>query len=503
MTGKQRTYIAIDLKSFFASVECVERGLDPLTANLLVADATRTEKTICLAVSPALKSYGIPGRARLFEALQKIRQVNNVRLYKAPHYHFTGKSTSDLELKSNPSLEVDFITAVPRMALYIKYSTMIYEIYLKYIASEDIFAYSIDEVIMDATSYLDTYKMTAYELASKIIHDVLRQTGITATAGIGTNMYLCKIAMDIMAKHIPADSDGVRIAGLDEMSYRKELWSHRPLTDFWRVGRGIARKLETYGIYTMGQIARYSLTNEELFYKLFGVNAELLIDHAWGWEPCTMKDVKAYKPQTNSISSGQVLQCPYDYKKTLVVVKEIADSMSFDLLDKHLVTDQLVLDIGYDIENLTSPEIMEKYSGEIVTDYYGRQVPKHAHGTVNLKIATSSSRIITEAVAGLYQKIANPNLLTRRLNLSANHVVDEKQVQQDSSPVQLDLFNDSMEAQNERKQERKKIAKERRVQEALLGIKKKYGKNAVLKGLNYDEGATAKERNKQIGGHKA
>ena len=503
MADNQKTYIAIDLKSFFASVECVERGLNALTTNLLVADATRTEKTICLAVSPSLKAYGIGGRARLFEAVQKVKQVNNARLYKSPGYRFTGKSCSDTELKSNPELAVDFITAPPRMALYIKYSTMIYEIYLKYIAPEDIFPYSIDEVIMDATSYLQTYGLSARELASKMIHDVLCQTGITATAGIGTNMYLCKIAMDIVAKHIPADKDGARIAELDEMSYRKGLWNHRPITDFWRVGKGMAQKLEAYGIHTMGQIARYSLNNEEIFYKLFGVNAELLIDHAWGWEPCGMKDVKAYKPQTNSISTGQVLQCPYDYKKTLVVVKETADAMALDLLDKHLVTNQLTLTIGYDIESLANPEIRAKYDGEIVTDYYGRQTPKHAHGTANLKIATSSSRIITKAIVELYEQIMNPYLLTRRINLSANNVVDEDKAKQEKPPVQLDLFYDNEESESIKQKEKRELAKERRVQEALLDIKKKYGKNAVLKGLNYDEGATAKERNRQIGGHKA
>lgn len=405
-----RTYIAIDLKSFYASVECVERGLNPLTTNLVVADASRTEKTICLAVSPSLKKYGISGRARLFEVIQHVAQVNNERRIRLAGKSFTGKSVSDDELNSNPDLELDYIIAMPRMAHYIKYSTRIYEIYLKYVSENDIHVYSIDEVFMDVTNYLEYYKMSAHQLAMTIIREVLGQTGITATAGIGTNMYLCKIAMDIVAKHIPADKDGVRIAELDEMTYRRKLWDHQPLTDFWRVGRGIAQKLEKYGIRTMGQIARYSIDREELFYRLFGVNAELLIDHAWGWEPCTIDMVKAYRPENNSLCNGQVLSHAYDYKKARIVLMEMADAASLDLLDKHLVTDQLVLTVGYDTSSMADPYIMKAYQGEIKTDRYGRKVPKHAHGTANLKHFTSSSSIISKTATELYDRIVDHNI---------------------------------------------------------------------------------------------
>lgn len=499
---KQRTYIAIDLKSYFASVECVERGLDPLTTNLVVADTSRTEKTICLAVTPSLKAYGIPGRARLFEVVQKLRDVNNARRRSIPNFQFTGKSSSDVELKQHPDWEVDYIAATPRMAYYIRYSTKIYNIYLKYIAPEDIFVYSIDEVFIDATNYLATYKLSAHDLAMKMIQDVLRQTGITATAGIGTNLYLCKIAMDIVAKHIPADKDGVRIAELDEMGYRQQLWDHTPLTSFWRLGKGTARKLEEYGICTMGQIARCSLEHEDFLYRLFGVNAELLIDHAWGWEPCTMEAVKAYKPETNSLSSGQVLQCAYDFSKARVVVQEMADAVALDLLDKHLVTDQLVLNVGYDIESLTNPDIRSQYDGPITTDWYGRMVPKAAHGTANLGRLSSSSKLITEAVMALFDRIVNPVLLVRRLNLTTNHVVDETKVKP-SGPVQMNLFTDYEALKKQEAEEKEKLDKERRMQEALLDIKKRFGKNSILKGINFSEGATAKERNRQIGGHKA
>ncbi len=497
------TYIAIDLKSFYASVECVERHLDPLTTNLIVADPSRTEKTICLAVSPSLKAYGIGGRARVFEVLQRLKEVNNERRYKSPNYRLNGISTSDIELKSHPDWEVDFITAVPRMAYYIEYSTRIYKTYLNFVAPEDIFVYSIDEVFIDATNYLKSYKMTAHELARKMISEVLKNTGITATAGIGTNMYLCKIAMDIVAKHIPADKDGVRIAELDEMSYRQKLWDHKPLTSFWRVGKGIAQKLESYGLDTMGKVARCSIRNEELLYNLFGVNAELLIDHAWGWEPCTMEAVKAYKPETNSLSSGQVLQSAYDFKKARVVVQEMADSIALDLVDKHLVTNQLVLTISYDNESLTDPVIRAKYHGPITTDHYGRPAPKHAHGTANLGRMTSSSRLITDAVMALYDRIVNPDLLIRRMNISTNNVIDESKAKEHNVPIQLDLFTDYEELERQKQEEKAALDKERKVQEALLSIKKKYGKNAILKGLNFEEGATAKERNQQIGGHKA
>ena len=501
---KQRTYIAIDLKSFYASVECVERGLDPLTTNLVVADKSRTDKTICLAVSPSLKSYGVGGRPRLFEVIQKVDEVNRERKRNIGYRAFSGKSHFDQELKACPELELDYIVALPRMAYYIDYSTRIYQVYLKYIAPEDIYPYSIDEVFIDATDYLESYKMTAHELALKMVRDVLKETGITATAGIGTNMYLCKVAMDIVAKHIPADKDGVRIAELDGMSYRQKLWNHKPLTSFWRVGKGIAKKLEEHGLDTMGKVARCSIENEELLYNLFGVNAELLIDHAWGWEPVGMKEVKAYKPETNSISSGQVLSVGYDYKKAKVVVLEMADDVSLNLVKHHLVADQIVLTINYDAENLTNPALRSKYFGEITTDYYGRKVPKHAHGTANLEKPTSSGKIITQAVKDLYVKIVNPNLLVRRINLTVNHVISEEEAASLTQPSeQLDLFTDYAEKARDDEEKAEDLAKERKVQEALLDIKAKFGKNAILKGLNFEEGATAKDRNQQIGGHKA
>ncbi|MBR6105801.1 MAG: DNA methylase [Paludibacteraceae bacterium] len=502
MPNKQRTYIAIDLKSFFASVECVERGLNPLTTNLVVADTSRTEKTICLAVTPSLKSYGIPGRARLFEVVQKVREVNNIRRKAIPGYTFKGKSSDANELQSHPDWELDYIAATPRMSYYIKYSTRIYDIYLKYVAPEDIFVYSIDEVFIDATNYLNTYRLTAHNLAMMMIKDVLKQTGITATAGIGTNLYLCKIAMDIVAKHIPADKDGVRIAELDEMSYRKQLWNHQPLTSFWRFGKGIASKLEQYGIYTMGQIARCSLEHEDFLYRLFGVNAELIIDHAWGWEPCTMEAVKQYRPENNSLSCGQVLQCPYNFAKARVVVQEMAENAALDLLDKKLVTDQLVLSVGYDVESFGKDGTMKKYKGETAYDYYGRFVPKPAHGSVNLGRQTSSAKIIREAVTHLFDQIVNPDFLIRRLNLTTNHVVDEGKVKKEG-PVQLELFSDYEELKRQKSAELEILDKERKMQQALLNIKKRFGKNAILKGLNFAEGATAIERNKQIGGHKA
>ncbi len=498
-----RNYIAIDLKSFYASVECVERGLSPLDTNLVVADKNRTEKTICLAVSPPMKACGIGGRARLFEVVQRIREINRERLHRSCGRKFSGKSFSDAELKAHPDWELDYIVAPPRMAFYIEYSTRIYRIYLKYIAPEDIHVYSIDEVFMDVTSYLSTYRMSAHELAMTIIREVLRQTGITATAGIGTNMYLAKVAMDIVAKHIPADKDGVRIAELDGMSYRRMLWSHRPLTDFWRVGGGIARRLERYGIRTMGDIARQSVRDEELLYNLFGVNAELLIDHAWGWESCTIEMVKAYRPETNSLSSGQVLQEPYTAGKARVVIREMAEAAAFDLLDKRMVTDQLVLTVGYDTASLTDPAIRNKYKGEVTADRYGRPVPKHAHGTVNLAGHTSSARQITNAAAELYDRIVNPDLLVRRLNLTANRVIRECDTVRHAVPVQYDLFTDIDAVHRQEKKEKTERDKERRAQEAILKIRKQFGKNAILKGMNFEEGATVIQRNGQIGGHKA
>ena len=504
MDNGNRTYIAIDLKSFFASVECVERGLNPLTTNLLVADISRTEKTICLAVSPSLKAYGIGGRARLFEVVQRLREVNYERRCKAPGHRLTGQSWKDEELKAHPDWEVDYITAPPQMAKYMAYSTRIYEIYLKYIAPEDIHVYSIDEVFMDITSYLGTYKMTAHALAMTIIRDVLQHTGITATAGIGTNLYLCKVAMDIMAKKAPADKDGVRIAELDERIYREKLWDFTPITKFWRVGRGIAERLAQYGIYTMGDVALCSVEREELLYQLFGVNAELLIDHAWGWEPCTMEQVKAYRPETHSLSSGQVLTEPYTFQKARVVVQEMADAAALDLVSQRLVTDQLVLTVGYDIESLTRPEIRAAYDGPVVTDHYGRQVPKQAQGTVRLGRHSSSTRLLNDAVVSLYDRIVNPRLLIRRLTLATLHVVREEEAQKaDNAPVQLDLFTDYEALAKQRQAEEEALAKERRMQETLLNIKSRYGKNAILRGLNFEEGSTAIQRNQQIGGHKA
>ena len=506
MPQNEHIYIAIDLKSFYASVECVERGLDPLTTNLVVADVSRTEKTICLAVSPSLKAYGIGGRARLFEVIQRVNAVNNQRKWKAPNRALTGSSSSASELNRNPSLAVDYVVAPPQMAHYMEVSAGIYQIYLRYIAPEDIHVYSIDEVFIDGGAYLKTYGLTARELAMKMIKDVLRETGITATAGIGTNMFLAKVAMDIVAKKIPADKDGVRIAELDEMSYRRQLWSHRPLTDFWRVGKGYAAKLEQNGLFTMGDIARCSLGgkqdrhNEELLYKLFGVSAELLIDHAWGWEPCTIADIKAYKPENNSISSGQVLQTPYDSEKGKLIVREMADLLALDLVDKGLVTDQIVLTVGYDMGNLADP--LNSYQGEITYDRYGRKIPKPAHGSINLGRWTSSAQIITDKALELYERIVDPKLTVRRFYVVANHVVDESGVREEQGE-QLDLFTDYEALEKQRADQAEKLAREKNMQKAMLSIKKKYGKNAVLKGMNLEDGATTVERNGLVGGHKA
>ena len=502
--SSSRTYIAIDLKSFYASVECVERGLDPLTTNLLVADVSRTDKTICLAVSPSLKAYGIPGRTRLFEAKQKIAEVNYKRRMALPSHRFTGRSVYDADLKEHPDWKVDFIAATPRMAYYIEYSTRIYNVYLKYISHNDIFVYSIDEVFMDVTDYLASYKMTAHQLAATMIRDVLTTTGITATAGIGTNMYLCKVAMDIVAKHVPADKDGVRIAELDERSYRELLWNHRPLTSFWRIGRGIANRLEANGIYTMGQLARCSINNEDLLYKLFGVNAELLIDHAWGWEPCTMKHVKAYCPQSKSLSSGQVLQCGYTFDKARVVVREMADALAIDLVEKHLATDCVNLYIAYDIESLKDPAVAAQYKGEFAFDYYGRRAPTPVHGSVSLPTYTSSSRIICEAVLSIFDKYVNQLLMVRRINIAVGRLQHESIIEhQRHQPEQLDLFIDYDAIVEQRQKEAAELEKEHRMQQAMISIKNKFGKNSILRGTNFEEGATAKDRNQQIGGHKA
>ena len=494
-----RTYIAIDLKSFYASVECVERGLDPLTTNLVVADASRTEKTICLAVTPSLKAYGIGGRARLFEVVQRVRQVNAQRRRSAPGYQLQGEATDSRDLAAHPEKALGYLVAPPRMAYYIDYSARIYSIYLKYIAPEDIHVYSVDEVFMDVTNYLGTYKVSAHELARRMIAHVLRETGITATAGIGTNLYLCKVAMDIVAKHIPADKVGVRIAELDEMSYRQKLWDHRPLTDFWRVGRGIAHKLEACGMNTMGDVARQSVDNEALLYKLFGVNAELLIDHAWGWEPCTMKAIKSYRPRSNSFSSGQVLAEPYTFKKARVVMREMADAMALKLVSLRLVASQVGIYVNYDSENLKQGT----YTGEVVGDYYGRYVPKPAHAGANLPRPTSSARIITEVVMQMFDQCVDPKLLVRRLTITVNQVIDENDSSVTHPVTQLDMFTDYEQLEREQKAVKSALDKERRMQEAVLNIKRKFNKNAIFKGMDLEEGATARERNSQIGGHKA
>lgn len=545
-----KTYISIDLKSFYASVECMERGLDPLNTNLVVADASRTQKTICLAVSPSLKAYGIPGRARLFEVEQKVKEANARRQTRAPKNILDGKSVFATELNENPNLAIDYIAAKPRMALYMSKSTQIYDVYLRYIAPEDIYAYSVDEVFIDASGYLKTYGLNAHDFARLLVREVFKETGITATAGIGPNLYLCKIAMDIGAKHTEADADGVRIAELDEYSYRKLLWDHRPITDFWRVGRGYAKKLAKKSIFTMGDIARCSLGNssdyynEDLLYKMFGVNAELLIDHAWGYEPCTLAEVKSYRPQRKSLVSGQVLQNAYTYDKTRIVVREMMELLALDLVDKGLLTNQIVLTVGYDIENLSDPERRKAYKGEITVDGYGREIPKHANGTGNLPFSTASTKLTTDCVLEVFDRVVDESLLTRRISITANNLVLESEYKRESEvasaePEQISMFdmlagggtpqerepasskdNSSYSERGEEKPRNSMVAesisgsaandndedaleKEKQVQEAMLKIKKRFGKNAILKGTNLQEGATAKERNAQIGGHKA
>lgn len=507
--SKEKTYIAIDLKSFFASVECRERGLDPLNTNLVVADSARTDKTICLAVTPSLKAYGISGRARLFEVVQRVNNVNRERKNKAPNKMFTDKSYINSEIESNPSMELSYIVAPPRMSCYVEYSTKIYDIYLKYIAPEDIYVYSIDEVFIDATEYLKTYKMTARQLAEKMINNVLEVTGITATAGISSNLFLCKVALDIVAKHIEPDKNGVRIAELTEQEYRKNLWNHRPITDFWRVGKGYAKRLEQVGLFTMGDIAKCSVGdsgdyyNEELLYKLFGVNAELLIDHAWGYEPCTISDIKAYKPLSNSLCSGQVLLSPYPFDKGRIVTEEMIEALVLDLVSKGLVTDQIVLTVGYDRENLTNLTISSYYKGEIIKDAYGRSVPKYAHGTTNLDFPTSSSHLITTATLKLYDKIVNKGLLIRKITLTANRVISEERAVNEEKSEQLNLFVDYEERKRNEEKLSEALRKEKKIQKTLISIKNKYGKNAIIKGVSLQDGATGQERNKQIGGHKA
>lgn len=500
---QDRIYIAIDLKSFYASVECVERGLDPLNANLVVADSSRTSKTICLAVSPALKSFGVPGRPRLFEVEEKVRQINAIRKKSAPNGIFKGNSDFRDRLLSDPSLFLSFITAKPRMATYILFSDKIVDIYLKYVSREDMHVYSVDEVFIDATQYLKTYGLTAVDFAKKIVSDVISETGITATVGIGPNLFLCKVAMDIVAKKMPADKNGFRIAEINESSYRELLWDHRPITDFWRVGPGIASKLEKYGMLTMGDVALMSHYDEELLYRLFGINAELLIDHAWGWEPCSISDIRGYRPQNNSLSSGQVLTEPYPFEKALLVTKEMADLLAMDLFSKRIVTNQIVLTIGYDVSNLSNPDTAAQYDGKIKGDRYGRRVPEHSHGTENLEFQTSSSEIIVDAAERLFRRIVNPDLSVRRINIVANNIVTESAVLNDSLPLQTDLFTDYPELEKKAEESKNKRQKERNRQNALLEIRDKYGKNAIIKGMNLQEGATAVKRNKQIGGHNA
>ena len=496
-----KIYACIDLKSFYASVECVERHLNPLKTNLVVADESRTEKTVCLAVTPSLKQYGLSGRSRLYEVVQKVREINRQRKIKIKG-DFVGKSYDDNELKNNSKLELDYIIAPPRMKYYMKYSTQIYNIYLKYLAPEDIYVYSIDEVFMDITNYLNMYNMKPRELITKMIQDVYETTGITATGGIGTNMYLAKIAMDIVAKHVEANAQGVRIAGLDELTYRKKLWEHKPLTDFWRVGHGIAKRLEDNGIHTMGDIALCSIENENKLFKLFGVNAELLIDHAWGWEPCTIEDVKKYKPSTTSLSSGQVLHEPYDYKKTKLIIREMTELLTLDMVEKHFVTDQIVLTIGYDTSNLSDSNISRMYDGEITTDHYGREVPKSAHGTIRLDHQSSSTKLIMENVLKLYERIVNPLLLVRRVNIAVCNLVNESKVENKTIYQQFDIFSNIEEESKIREKELEDEKTERKIQRTILDIKNKYGKNAILKGMNLEEGGTTIERNGQVGGHK-
>lgn len=497
--AEDRRYIAIDLKSFYASVECVERGLDPLKTNLVVADRSRTDKTICLAVTPSLKAYGISGRARLFEVVQRVREINFERLCFSPEGVFTGRSVNDNDLKANPGWELDYIAAPPRMEFYMNYSARIYKIYLRYVAPEDIHVYSIDEVFIDVTKYLKLYNLTAHEMAIRMVRDVLKETGITATAGIGTNLYLCKVAMDIVAKHIPADEDGVRIAELDEMSYRRMLWSHQPLTDFWRVGHGIARKLKAHGMSTMGDIARQSVQNEEVLYNLLGVMAEPLIDHAWGWEPCTIAAIKSYRPHSNSFSSGQVLHEPYTAEKARIVASEMADALAMKLVAKKLSTSQLTLFVGYDTQSL---ENNSNFSGDVVNDWYGRAVPKPATAAVTLSEGTSSSNMIIKTITELYDNIVDPHLMVRRLNIAAGMLKSS-----DGTPhhegLQLDIFTDYDELRHKQEKEDACLKKERRLQETMIEIKRRFGKNAILRATSYQDGATARDRNNQIGGHKA
>ncbi len=503
----EKQYIAIDLKSFYASVECADRGFDPMDVNLVVADESRTDKTICLAVSPALKAFGVPGRPRLFEAKQRVAEVNRERRKRAPGGQFSGASVSAAALAADPSLSLDFVTATPRMAHYMEQSRKIVEIYLRHVSMDDLLVYSIDEVFIDATPYLHARRQTAHEFAVTLIREVLRETRITATAGIGTNLYLAKIAMDVMAKKMPADRDGVRIAELDERSYRENLWCHRPLTDFWRVGRGIAKKLEQNGMFTMGDVARCSegkngFYNADLLYRLFGVNAELLIDHAWGWEPTRIADCKAYTPESKSLSSGQVLPRPYTAEEGRIVVREMADLLAEDLVRKGLVADQVVLDVNYDASNLSDPDRAAEYDGPVKADYYGRQAPQRVHGSCNLGRHLSSSERISRAVCEIYDRIVDKNLTVRRFNLAVTHVLPAAEAATADAPAQVSLFDAPASGAPEQEAEDAALEKERRMQQTLIALRDKFGKNAVIKGLNMQQGATATERNEQVGGHR-
>ncbi len=500
MENGKSAYIAIDLKSFYASVECVSLGRDPLTTNLVVADESRTEKTICLAVSPSLKAFGIPGRARLFEVIERVREVNAERKRALGGRPFSGRSDDGERLERDPTLEVGFIIARPRMEKYMKTSASIYQIYLKHVAPEDILVYSVDEVFIDAVPYMKLYRLSAREFAMRLIRNVVGETGITATAGVGENLYLAKIAMDVVAKKMPPDQDGVRIAELDTASYRRQLWSHRPLTDFWRIGRGTATRLESMGLYTLGDVARCSLLDEERLYRAFGVNAELLIDHAWGWEPTTIADTRTYQPENSSLSSGQVLSTPYPFEKGRLIVMEMTDLLVLDLVEKRLMTDQMVLTVGYDVENLTGDVF--PYDGPVETDRYGRRVPKQAHGSVNLGRFTSSTRLIMGKMGELYDRIVDPRLTIRRMVVAANHVTDEASAPEEI-PEQITLFDNTLETERKKAAEEEARQKERRVQETAIQLRQRFGKNAVLKGINLEEGATTVERNRQVGGHKA
>lgn len=497
---EQRWYAAIDLKSFYASVECVERGLDPLDALLVVADRSRTEKTICLAVSPALKAQGVSGRPRLFEVEEAMGRVNTVRRMTAPGRRMEGSSASARELQRDPRLKAEYITAPPQMRKYLAYSAKIYSVYLRYVAPEDVHVYSIDEVFIDLTGYLDAYGLSPRALTERMMEDVLRETGVTATAGIGTNLYLAKVAMDIVAKHAAPNEHGARMAELDEMRYRRELWDHRPLTDFWRIGRGTAKRLASRGIYTMGDLARMSLTGEDTLYKIFGVNAELLIDHAWGHEPCTLDVIKAYTPESKSICSGQVLMRPYAFSEARLIAREMAENVAMDLVDRGMLAGEVGLYVGYDVENLSGAL---PYGGEVVIDYYGRPTPKPTHGGHRFREPTASAKAVTGAVEAIFDRVVDHTLTVRRIQVFAGRLTEAGMEPVGGRSEQLDLFSDPEAEEQARQARSAKQQRERRAQQAVLDIRKKFGGNAILKGMDLKEEATARDRNEQIGGHRA